>query len=144
MRVCYWVWFSEQICHRLWEPSECSKSCTWRRLAAINFSLESIAAFLEGSLVKWFTDSQSAAKIAEVGCMKLDLQRLVVKIFQFCAQIAEYGRTRRDLARAEPFFAPFSFNHLDIFRACTCHTLQTCFALSIIFFWRSSESRERK
>ena len=40
-------------------------------------------------------------------------------------QFAEYGRTRRDLARAEAFFAPFSFNFLDISRACTCHTLQT-------------------
>ena len=38
MRVCYWVWFSEHIRHKLWEPSECSKSCTSRRLAAINFS----------------------------------------------------------------------------------------------------------
>ena len=28
-------------------------------------------------------------------------------------------------ARAEPFLAPFSFNFLDISRACTCHTLQT-------------------
>ena len=26
---------------------------------------------------------------------------------------------------AEPFFAPFSFNYLDISRVCTCHTLQT-------------------
>ena len=41
------------------------------------------------------------------------------------SQFAEYGRTRRDLARAEAFFAPFSFNFLDISRACTCHTLQT-------------------
>ena len=72
------------ICHKLWEPSECSKSSTWRELAAIYFSLESFAQVLEGSLVKWFTDSQSAAKIVEVGSMKLDLQRLAVKIFQFC------------------------------------------------------------
>ena len=74
----------DHICHKLWEPSECSKSSTWRELAAIYFSLESFAPVLEGSLVKWFTDSQSAAKIVEVGSMKLDLQRLAVKIFQFC------------------------------------------------------------
>ena len=77
----------EHICHRLWEPSECSKSSTWRELAAIDFSLESFAPILEGSLVKWFMDSQSAAKIVEVGSMKLDLHRLAVKIFQFCASI---------------------------------------------------------
>ena len=76
----------EHICHRLWEPSECSKSSTWRELAAIDFSLESFAPVLEGSLVKWFTDSQSAAKIVEVGSMKLDLHRLAVKIFQFCVE----------------------------------------------------------
>ena len=74
----------EHICQRLWELSECSKSSTWRELAAIDFSLESFAPVLEGSLVKWFTDSQSAAKI--VGSMKLDLYRLAVKIFHFCAE----------------------------------------------------------
>jgi len=76
----------DYICHRLWEPSECSKSSTWRELVAIDFSLESFAPILEGSLVKWFTDSQSAAKIVEVGSMKLDLHRLALKIFQFCAE----------------------------------------------------------
>ena len=29
------------VCHKLWEPSECSKSSTWRELAGIDFSLES-------------------------------------------------------------------------------------------------------
>ena len=42
---------------------------------AIDFSLESFAPILEGSLVKWFTDSQTAARIIEVGSMKLDLHR---------------------------------------------------------------------
>ena len=76
----------DHICQRLWEPSECSKSSTWRELAAIDFSLESFAPILRGSLVKWYTDSQSAAKIVEVGSMKLDLHRLAIKIFQFCAK----------------------------------------------------------
>ena len=39
------------MCPKLWEPSECSKSSTWRDLAAIDFSLESFAPVLEGSLV---------------------------------------------------------------------------------------------
>ena len=34
------------VCHRLWEPSECSKSSTWRELVAIDFSLESFAPIL--------------------------------------------------------------------------------------------------
>ena len=41
---------------------------------------------MEGSLVKWFTDSQTAARIIEVESMKLDLHRLAIKIFQFCAE----------------------------------------------------------
>ena len=68
----------DHICHRLWDPSECSKSSTWRELAAIDFSLESFAPILRVSLVKWYTDSQSAAKIVEVGSMKLDLHRLAI------------------------------------------------------------------
>ena len=32
------------MCHKLWEPTERSKSTTWRELAAIDFSLESFAA----------------------------------------------------------------------------------------------------
>jgi len=58
----------------------------WRGPTAIDFSLELFAPVLEGSLVKWFTDSQSAAKIVEVGSMKFDLHRLAVKIFQICAK----------------------------------------------------------
>ena len=76
----------EHICHRLWGPSKCSKSSTWRELATIDFSLESFAPVLEGFLVNWFTNSKSAVRIVEVGSMKLDLHRLAIKIFQFCAE----------------------------------------------------------
>ena len=74
------------MCLKLWEPSECSKSSTWRELAAIVFALESFAPILEGSLVKWFIDSQTAARVIEVGSIDLDLHRLAIKIFQFCAE----------------------------------------------------------
>ena len=50
------------VCHKLWEPSECSQSSTWRELAAIDFSLESFAPILKGLLVKWVTDRQTAAE----------------------------------------------------------------------------------
>ena len=71
------------VFHKLWEPSECSMSSTWRELAVIVFALESFAPVLEGSLVKWFTDSQTAARIVEVGSMKLDLHRLAIKILKY-------------------------------------------------------------
>ena len=50
-----------RICHGLWEPSECSKSSTWRELTIIEFSLEMFAPVLKG----WLMDSQSAAKFVE-------------------------------------------------------------------------------
>ena len=50
------------------------------------FLLLTLAPILEGSLVKWFTDSQTADRIVEVGSIKLDLHRLAIKIFQFCAE----------------------------------------------------------
>ena len=81
------ITFNEDyVCHKLWDPSESIRSSTWRELAAIDFSIESFGPLLEGSLVKWFTDNQAAAKIVEVGSMKLDLHRLAIKIFQFCAK----------------------------------------------------------
>ena len=39
---------------------------------------------LEGSHVKWFTDSQAAAKIVEVGSMKLGLHKTARRIFDIC------------------------------------------------------------
>ena len=39
---------------------------------------------LEGSHVKWFVDSQVAAKIVEVGSMKLGLHKMARKIFDIC------------------------------------------------------------
>ena len=39
---------------------------------------------LEVSHVKWFTDSQAAAKIVEVGSMKLGLHKMARRIFDIC------------------------------------------------------------
>ena len=79
------------VCHKFLEPSERSKSSTWRELAAIDFPLESFAPILESSLVKWFTDSQMAARIIEVGCMKLDLYRNAIKFFSSAQSILFVG-----------------------------------------------------
>ena len=35
--------------------------------------------------MKWFSDSQSACKIIQVGSMRSDLHAIAQKIFQFCA-----------------------------------------------------------
>ena len=39
---------------------------------------------MEGSHVKWLTYSQVAAKIVEVGSMKLDLHKMARRIFDVC------------------------------------------------------------
>ena len=75
------------VCHKGWTANESSKSTAWRELSVIEFSLQSFASLLEGSHVKWYTDSQAAAKvIVEVGSMKLDLHRIAGSIFSICIQ----------------------------------------------------------
>ena len=55
-------------------------------LPSLIFLSNSFAQVLEGSLIKWFADSQSAAKIVQAGSIKLDLHKPAVKVFQFCAE----------------------------------------------------------
>jgi ribonuclease HI len=45
---------------------ERAESSTFRELAAITFALEALEPTLQHSKVKWFTDSQAAAKIIQV------------------------------------------------------------------------------
>ena len=65
---------------------ECAKSSTWRELYAIEFALKSFCFSLENSHVKWFTDNQAAAKIVEVGSMRIDLHCIALRIFQLCIE----------------------------------------------------------
>ena len=81
---------NEYVCHRMWTDSESLQSSTWRELCAIEFSLRSCAPVLKGSHVKWFTDSQAAARIVEVGSMKLDLHKIARRIFDICVQSGIY------------------------------------------------------
>ena len=75
----------EQICHREWESHERNKSSTWRALAAIEYALNAYHSIVKGSYLKWFSDSQSAVKIIQVGSMKEGLHDLAIRIFEFCA-----------------------------------------------------------
>ena len=60
------------------------QSSTWKELSVIEFSLQSFVSMLEGSHVKWFTDSQVAAKIVDVGSMKLVLYKMARRISDIC------------------------------------------------------------
>ena len=72
---------SQHIYYKLWDSSEASKSSTWRELAAIDFAIESFSSVLESPHVKWYTESQAAAKIVDVGSMKPDVHKMAIKIF---------------------------------------------------------------
>ena len=75
----------EQVCNKQWDLEESRKFSTWRELSAILFALHSFLPLLKGSYVKWFSDSQSACKIVQVGSMRSDLHDIAPEIFQFCA-----------------------------------------------------------
>lgn len=74
------------VCHKVWTENESLQSSTWRELSVIEFSLQSFATLLEVSHVKWYTDSQAAAKVVEVGSIKFDLHRVARSIFSICMQ----------------------------------------------------------
>ena len=72
--------------------------------------MRSFAPVLQGSHVKWFTDSHAAARIVEVASVKLDLHRMARRIFDICVQAlnqqadlisrlidADYWQTTNDL-----------------------------------------------
>ena len=73
--------------HKMWSADERVQSSTWRELSVIEFSLQSFGSLLERSHVKWFTDSQAAAKIIEVGSMKLGLLKMARRIFDICIRL---------------------------------------------------------
>ena len=72
--------------------NESLQSSTWRELSVIEFSLQSFASLLEGSHVKgpWYTDSQAADKVVEVGIMNIDLHKITRSIFSICIQAGIY------------------------------------------------------
>ena len=71
--------------HKQWDVHECGMSSTWRELTAIVYALQSFLPLLKGSSIKWFSDSQNACRIIQVGSMRKGLHVIArLKIFQFC------------------------------------------------------------
>ena len=60
----------KQVCNKQWDLEERRKSSLWKELSVVLFALHSILPFLIGSYVKWFSDSQTACKIIQVGSMQ--------------------------------------------------------------------------
>lgn len=95
----------EQVCNKQWEDCERLKSSTWRELSAIEFGLESFLPIISNGYVKWFSDSQTACRIIEVGSMKRDLHVIATRVFQRCAsnniQLDIQWLPRTELERAD-------------------------------------------
>ena len=89
------------VCHKMWSENERGQSSTWRELPVNEFSLPSFASVLEGSHVKWFTDSQVAAKIVEGGSMKLSSHKMARRIFDICHSIGNSFRSAVDPSHLE-------------------------------------------
>jgi hypothetical protein len=75
---------TEHIAHHMFTDEETVTSSSYRELLAIQFGIASFEPLLKGCSVKWFTDSQSAMKIAQVGSMRLDCHKLAIDIFSMC------------------------------------------------------------
>ena len=65
------------IAHKLWTELETMQSSTWRELNTI-FAIKSFIPIIAGSQLKIFPDSQAAARVVEVGSMKIELQKMAL------------------------------------------------------------------
>ena len=76
---------SRRATHRAFTLAESSLH-TYRGLLAIQYAIRAFEPLLTGCNVKLLTDSQMAAKIAQVDSTKLDLHQLAINIFSTCLQ----------------------------------------------------------
>ena len=63
-----------QIAQGSWSKHEASLSSTWRELKAVYRVLCSLAPYLKGHVVKWFSDNQNVTRIVHAGSRKQHLQ----------------------------------------------------------------------
>ena len=69
---------------RIFSSEERDTHSTFRELANIHYSLHAFLPYIKNSSVKFLVDSQSAARIVDVGSMKDNLQWFATEIFHFC------------------------------------------------------------
>ena len=74
----------EKVCNKHWDLEERRRNSTWRKLPAILFALHSFLPLIGGSYVEWFSNSQSACKIIQVGGMRNDLHAIALEYLRFC------------------------------------------------------------
>ena len=74
------------IAHKLCTELETMQSSTRRELNTMEFAIKSFIPIIAGSQLKIFTDSQAAARVVEVGSMKIELQKMALDIFTTCTR----------------------------------------------------------
>ena len=68
----------------MFTEAERKESSTYRGLLAVQFVVTSFSSFLPNSRVKFFTDSQGASRIVQVGSTNFNLHKLASDTFSFC------------------------------------------------------------
>ena len=115
---------TDLVFQRNWSLDESEKSCTWRELAAIKFSIEAFGTRLSKQRVRWHTDSQKAVRIIQVGSMVRELQDLALSASLFTVQrqiqLDLIWLPRRQNAQADFFSKVIDFDdhsvHDDVFK----------------------------
>ena len=127
----------EQVCNKQWDLVERRQSSTWRELAAILFALHSFLPLLVGSYTKWFSDSQTACKIIQVGSMRSELHTIAVEIFQFCAnndiELELQWIPRTEIERADYISRIIDIDDWQISADCF-KSLEECWGVFHVFF----------
>jgi hypothetical protein len=70
--------------HKHWVNIVATKSSTWRKVKAIELSIDNFKHLLRNSSVTFFTDNQHAACIIKKGSKIPELETLALSIYSIC------------------------------------------------------------
>lgn len=71
---------TNEVTHCMWSTQEIAESSIWRKLKAIQFSLNSFKALVRGKCIKWHSDNRRAVRIMDTGSPNAKLH-LIFSIF---------------------------------------------------------------
>ena len=75
---------TNEVTHCMWSTQEIAESSIWRKLKAIQFSLNSFKALVRGKCIKWHSDNRRAVRIMDTGSPNAKLHFIAFYIFDFC------------------------------------------------------------
>ena len=92
-----------------WSGEEACQSSTWRELEAVLRVLQSVAAKLANSHVRWFSDNQNVPHIMQVGSRQPILHSIALQIFALSVQ---------HNIHIEPEWIPRELNEREYYLSC--------------------------